>query len=99
MLRYEDLILRQEETIGAIASFLNVRQKGPFTADLGELRGMYPTIFRFGDNQMNIKELGMEEGLFHRLHGRTMKRLGYGSTTLPLFHRLGRTLATSTPIP
>jgi hypothetical protein len=90
LLRYEDLTLRQNETIATIGQFLDIEQKSPFTADLGELRGMYPTMFRHGSNQMNVAELGRHERLFYRLHGRTMQRLGYEAP--PLVQRLGGTV-------
>ena len=87
LLRYEDLTLRQNETIATIGRFLDIQQKAPFTADFGELRSMYPTMFWRGSNQMNVADLGKHEKLFRRLHGHTMQRLGYGNP--PLVQRIG----------
>jgi hypothetical protein len=77
LLRYEDLQFDIDGSCHAIAKFLGVQLKAPFTQSFEELNRFEPTLFRVSDNARNISEFGGHEALFDRLHEPLMRKLGY----------------------
>ncbi len=77
-MRYEKLIAGDAATLGAIADITGRPQIAPFDIRFAQLNAMNPSFFRSGSDAANIAELrGQDLALFDRLHGETLRSLGY----------------------
>lgn len=78
VLKFEDLVTNQPETLQRIADFIERPIRGGSNIDFSELHGVAPTFFRKGSNTSNATELDVAcPDLFWSRHGETMVRLGY----------------------
>ena len=79
VLRYEKLAVGDADSLGAIAAFTGAPQQRPFDLSFARLNAMAPAFFRRGSDAANIAEMDDQaRALFERLHGRTLRALGYG---------------------
>jgi Sulfotransferase domain len=79
ILRYEDLITGDAKTLAALSAFTGARQHQAFDISFERLQALDPIFFRCGSDLTNISEMGGEAlQLFERLHGDTLRALGYG---------------------
>jgi hypothetical protein len=77
-LRYEDIIRGDKAAQVAIAAFIGRPPPSAFDVRFSELHDMMPVFFRAGSNESNIAEMTPEQlALFERLHGGTLRALGY----------------------
>jgi sulfotransferase family protein len=77
-LRYEKLAAGDAATLAAIADFTGRPQAAPFDIRFAHLNAMDPAFFRAGNDAANIAEMDAEDrALFERLHGETLRALGY----------------------
>lgn len=80
LLRYEDLAAGNPATLKAISDFIGKPQIHEFDISFTALHALSPTFFRAGSDSANILEMdGEAQRLFDRLHGQTLRDLGYGS--------------------
>ena len=80
VLRYENLAAGDPDSLAAISSFIGVPQSKAFDVSFRRLQGLQPDFFRRGSDQDNIFELDPESAeLFERLHGETLRAVGYGA--------------------
>jgi len=78
VVRYEKLAAGDEETIQAIAGFIGAPQHRPFDVSFAQMNALAPTFFRRGSDAANIAEMDAEaHEMFDRLHGETLRDLGY----------------------
>ena len=79
VLRYENLAAGDPNDLAAISAFIGVAQANEFDVSFRRLQGLWPAFFRRGSDQANISELDPESAqLFERLHGETLRAVGYG---------------------
>ena len=79
VLRYENLAAGDPNDLAAISAFIGVAQAKEFDVSFRRLQGLWPAFFRRGSDQANISELDPESAqLFERLHGETLRAVGYG---------------------
>jgi hypothetical protein len=79
VVRYEKLATADEESLHAISAFIGRPQLKPFDLSFARLNELDPTFFRRGSDAANIGEMDAgEQALFDRLHGETLRALGYG---------------------
>ena len=77
-LRYEKLAAGDPVPLAAIADFTGRPQIAPFDISFARLHAMDPAFFRAGNDAANIAEMtGEDRALFERLHGQTLRTLGY----------------------
>jgi hypothetical protein len=90
VLRFEDLIMREAESVERIADFIGLPIRSHPSIDFSELHAVAPAFFRRGSNDSNIAELDATcAGLFWSLHGETMMRLGMPTFCPPQAKFLG----------
>jgi hypothetical protein len=77
LLKYEHLKSDPRRCCKEISMFLNIPQKAEFTQEFDELHRLDPSLFRAGNNELNIAEMSSYVEQFDRLHGAVMKQLGY----------------------
>jgi hypothetical protein len=78
VVRYEKLIAGDAATLARIADFLGRPQIAPFDISFRRLNAMNPSFFRSGSDAANIAQMdGAALALFERLHGETLRALGY----------------------
>ena len=78
VVRYEKLIAGDAATLARIAGFLGRPQIAPFDISFKRLNAMNPAFFRSGSDAANIAQMDGEAlALFARLHGETLRALGY----------------------
>lgn len=79
LVRYEDLASGNAATLKKIADFIGKPQLHSFDISFEALRAISPAFFRSGSDSANILEMdGEAMRLFERLHGETLRALGYG---------------------
>jgi hypothetical protein len=80
VVRYEDLAAGDEATLAAISAFIGRPQLNAFDISFERLHALSPAFFRRGSDRANIAELDAPAAaLFEKLHGQTMRALGYGT--------------------
>jgi hypothetical protein len=80
VVRYEKLAAADEESLRAISDFIGVPVARPFDVSFAQLNALNPVFFRRGSDEANIAEMdGETQALFERLHGETLRALGYGA--------------------
>jgi Sulfotransferase domain len=78
VVRYERLAAADEETLKAIAGFIGAPQRKSHDLSFARLNAMNPVFFRRGSDAANIAEMDQEaQALFERLHGQTLREIGY----------------------
>lgn len=78
VLRYEKLAAGDAESLRAIADFIGRPLLGPPDVSFARLNALNPAFFRKGSDAANIAEMDdAARGLFERLHGETLRALGY----------------------
>jgi hypothetical protein len=78
VVRYEKLAAADEESLRGIAAFIGVPQIKSFDVSFAQMNALAPTFFRRGSDAANIAEMDEEaQALFQRLHGETLRDLGY----------------------
>lgn len=79
LVRYEDLASGNATTLKSIADFIGKPQLHSFDISFEALHAISPAFFRSGSDSANILEMdGEAQRLFERLHGQTLRALGYG---------------------
>lgn len=79
LVRYEDLACGNAATLKDIADFIGKPQLHSFDISFEALHAISPAFFRSGSDSANILEMdGEAQRLFERLHGETLRALGYG---------------------
>jgi len=79
ILRYEDLIVGDAKALAALSAFTGTPQLRDFDISFEQLQALDPSFFRSGSDPANISEMDGEAlQLFERLHGDTLRTLGYG---------------------
>jgi len=79
LLRYEDLASGNAATLKNISDFIGKPQLQAFDISFEALHAISPTFFRSGSDSTNILEMdGEDMRLFERLHGETLRAMGYG---------------------
>ncbi len=79
VVRYEKLAAADAETLSAIAAFIGLPQQQPFDVPFARMNALAPAFFRRGSDAANIAEMDPDaRALFERLHGQTLRELGYG---------------------
>lgn len=77
--RYEDLAAGNAATLKSISDFIGKPQLNEFDISFEALHAISPAFFRSGSDSANILEMdGAAQRLFERLHGQTLRALGYG---------------------
>lgn len=78
LVRYEDLASGNAATLKNIADFIGKPQLNRFDISFEALHAISPAFFRSGSDSANILEMdGEAQRLFERLHGETLRALGY----------------------
>lgn len=78
LLRYEKLAAGDGATLAALSDFIGRPQLQPFDIRFDALRAADAGFFRAGRDDANIAEMdGASAELFERLHGATLRALGY----------------------
>jgi len=76
--RYEKLAAADDESLRAISDFIGVPASKPFDVSFARLNALNPLFFRRGSDAANIAEMDDDaRALFERLHGETLRALGY----------------------
>jgi hypothetical protein len=84
VLRYEDLVAGEAITLAAISNFIGVPQQHTFDISFDALQALSPSFFRRGSDSANISELDAKSNqLFERIHGETLRAMGYGREAAP----------------
>ena len=79
LVRYEDLATGDAATLKKISAFIGRPQLHSFDISFESLHALNPEFFRIGSDSANILEMdGEAQRLFERLHGETLRALGYG---------------------
>jgi hypothetical protein len=79
IVRYEDLAVGKARTLRAISEFIGRPLLRTFDVSFKHLHALCPTFFRCGSDQANLRELDKDSLLlFERLHGDTLRKIGYG---------------------
>ena len=79
VVRYEDLAAGRARTLRAISEFIGRPLLRNFDVSFKHLHTLYPSFFRCGSDQPNLRELDEHSKLlFERLHGDTLRKIGYG---------------------
>jgi hypothetical protein len=79
LVRYEDLAAGNAATLKAISGFIGKPQLHKFDISFEALHAISPAFFRSGSDSANILEMdGQAQLLFEKLHGETLRALGYG---------------------
>ncbi len=79
VLRYERLAAGDAESLCAIADFIGRPPIAPPDISFARLNALNPAFFRKGSDAANIAEMDeASQALFERLHGETLRALGYG---------------------
>ncbi len=79
LVRYEDLASGNAATLKNISDFIGKPQLQPFDISFEALHAISSAFFRSGSDSTNILEMdGEDMRLFERLHGETLRALGYG---------------------
>ena len=79
LVRYEDLAAGDAATLKKIAGFIGKPQLHGFDISFESLHALSPAFFRGGSDSANILEMdGEDVRLFERLHGETLRAMGYG---------------------
>ena len=77
--RYEDLAAGDAATLKKISAFIGKPLLHGFDISFETLHALSPVFFRSGSDSANILEMdGETQRLFERLHGETLRALGYG---------------------
>jgi hypothetical protein len=80
MVRYEDLATGNAATLKTISDFIGKPQLRAFDISFEALHAISPAFFRSGSDSANILEMdGQAQRLFEKLHGESLRALGYGS--------------------
>ena len=78
VVRYEDLAIGDAGTLKKISAFIGAPQRQAFDISFDRLHALAPDFFRSGSNRKNIAEMNdEEEQLFEKMHGVTLRALGY----------------------
>jgi hypothetical protein len=78
IVRYEDLVMGESETLKKISAFIGAPQQRDLDISFKSLHALAPDFFRSGSNRRNIAELDTEsEALFEQIHGTTLQAMGY----------------------
>ena len=81
VVRYEKLAAGDAESLNAIAAFIGRPLQNLPAMSFARLNELNPSFFRRGSDAANIAELDGEAAtLFERLHGETLRAMGYGRT-------------------
>jgi hypothetical protein len=79
VVRYEDLAAGDAATLKNISDFIGKPQLQAFDISFEALHAISPAFFRSGSDSANILEMdGEAQHLFERLHGESLRALGYG---------------------
>lgn len=79
VVRYEDLAVGDAQTLERISHFIGRPVFREFDISFVRLHARSPLFFRSGSDRANIAELqGENLELFERIHGATLRRVGYG---------------------
>jgi hypothetical protein len=79
VVRYEDLAAGDARALASISDFIGRPQQKAFDISFGQLHALNPAFFRCGSDTANISELDDAAAeLFERLHGETLRAMGYG---------------------
>lgn len=79
LVRYEDLASGNAATLKNISDFIGKPQLQAFDISFEALHAISPAFFRSGSDSANILEMdGQAQRLFERLHGESLRALGYG---------------------
>ncbi len=82
IVRYEDLAAGKFRTLRAISEFTRRPLLRTFKVSFEQLHALCPTFFRCGSDQANLRELDKDSMLlFERLHGDTLRKIGYEPTS------------------
>ncbi|MBA2588545.1 MAG: sulfotransferase domain-containing protein [Alphaproteobacteria bacterium] len=80
LVRYEDLAAGDAATLKKISTFIGKPQLHAFDISFEALHALSPVFFRVGSDSANILEMdGEMQRLFERLHGETLRAMGYGA--------------------
>lgn len=78
VVRYENLAAGNEASLHDIGAFIGVPQRKPFDISFARMNALAPSFFRRGSDAANIAEMdAAAQALFERLHGQTLRDLGY----------------------
>jgi hypothetical protein len=78
VVRYEKLAAADDETLNAIAAFIEAPQRKPFDVSFARMNAINPVFFRRGSDAANIAEMDEEEqALFEHLHGEVLRDMAY----------------------
>ena len=81
LVRYEDLAAGDPGVLKKISAFIGKPLVHDFDISFETLHALSPAFFRSGSDSANILEMdGEAQRLFERLHGETLRALGYGGT-------------------